>query len=251
MSWRLKLSNWLSGGILDKYEQQARIAQSKLQQTELICDRCQEELQQAQKELKQTNAQIQIYRGLQDELSANQVKFQKTLAQLNNCQQELTATQSELTELQNKFEQTNPQNEAVVTSTNWLDRVKIPVKVVAITKILPKHEFDTLWGFGLGHPKVDTISHGGALMFMGWVLGKKSPAQSVTITYDGEILVETVIDRPRPAIINQYPDIPKAGTSGFECALMVAGIPSEIDLHLSVVLEDGSVVPLCAISLQS
>jgi multidrug efflux pump subunit AcrA (membrane-fusion protein) len=247
LSWRLKLSNWLSGGILDKYEQQAKIAQSKLQQTELEIDRCKSQLKQTQKELTQTNAQLQIYRGLQDELGTSQIKLQKATTEFNNCQQELTAAKQELAQLQSKFQQTSQQ---LATSQNWIQQLKTPVKVTAITKILPKHEFDALWGFGLGNPKVDTISTGGSLMFMGWVLGKKGAAQSVIVSHDNEILVETPVNRPRPAITHQYPDIPNAGTCGFECSLMVAGIPRELELHLSVVLKDGSVVPLCAIFLE-
>jgi multidrug efflux pump subunit AcrA (membrane-fusion protein) len=248
LSWRLKLSNWLSGGILDKYEQQAKIAQSKLQQTELEIDRYQSQLQQSQKELQQTNAQLKIYRGLQDELGTNQIKLQKATTEFKSCQEKLTATQNELTELQTKLQTTSQQ---LAVSQNWLEQLKAPVKVTAINKILPKHEFDTLWGFGLGNPRVDSISSGGSLMFMGWVLGKKAVAKSVTITYNNEILVETPIDRPRPTVTQQYPDIPKAGTCGFECSLMVAGVPNEAELYLSVVLEDGSIIPLCGIVLQN
>jgi hypothetical protein len=248
LSWRLKLSNWLSGGILDKYEQQAKIAQSKLQQTELEIDRCQSQLQQAQKEFQQTNAQLKIYRGLQDELGTNQIKLQKTTAEFKSCQEKLTATQNELEQLQTKLQATSQE---LATSQDWIEQLKIPIKVTAINKILPKHEFDTLWGFGLGNPKVDLVSSGGSLMFMGWVLGKKAVAQSVTITYNNEILVETPVDRPRPAITHQYPDIPKAGICGFECSLMVAGVPDEAELHLSVVLEDGSIIPFCGIVLQN
>jgi len=87
-------------------------------------------------------------------------------------------------------------------------------------------------------------------MIKGWVLGKKSPVDKVQIAYEDKTVSEFRTGLARPAIMHQYPDIPSAGISGFECIFSTVGIEPETELTLNVILEDKSIIPLCAICLQ-
>jgi hypothetical protein len=247
LNWRLKLSNWLSGGALERYQRQEEMAQAKLKQNEIIMDSLRAELQQSQTDIERLQAQLQINQGFQIELGESQIKLQSAKAQAERYQQELKITKDKLAVLESQHQQATTE---LSNSKNWLKQVQHPVEVVAITKLLPKEEFDALWGFGLGSPKVNTILVGGSLTIKGWVLGRRANVSKVQITSQQEILIEAEIRLARPAITQQYPDIPGAGNSGFECSIAVLGIPSETELAIEVVLEDKSVIPLCAVTLK-
>jgi hypothetical protein len=247
LNWRLKLSNWLSGGALERYQRQEEIAQAKLKQNEIIIDSLRAELQQSQTDIERLQAQLQINQGFQIELGETQIKLQSAKAQAERYQQELKITTDKLAILESQHQEATTE---LSNSKNWLKQVRQPVQVVAITKLLPKEEFDALWGFGLGSPKVNTILVGGSLTIKGWVLGRRSSVSKVQVTFQQEVLIEAEIGLARPAITQQYPDIPGAGNSGFECSVAVLGIPSETELAIETVLEDKSIIPLCAITLK-
>lgn len=155
MTWLLKLSNWLSAGALDKYQQQAKLAKAKLQQIESETENYRINAQQIQKELAQTKAQLQINQGFQIELGETQMQLQKTQAELSTCQKQLIASEQQLKESQAKLQKITKE---LANSQNWLQQITTPVEVVGVSKTLPKQEFDTLWGFGLGLPKVNTMA---------------------------------------------------------------------------------------------
>jgi multidrug efflux pump subunit AcrA (membrane-fusion protein) len=246
----LKLANWLSKGDLDKYKQkaqQARQAEAKLLEIESEVESLRSNSQQSQKELAQTKAQLQINQGFQFELGETQLKLQKIVAESKNYQKQLFDTQTELQTSQAQLEQATT---ALSKSQNWIQQLKTPVQVIDIQKTLPKEDFETLWGFGIGTPKIETMATAGSLLIKGWVLGKKAKATIVRVMYLGENLLETPVEHPRPTVMQQYPDMPGANKSGFEFSLAVAGISAETKLELNAVLEDQSVVPLCAIVLK-
>ena len=179
MTWLLKLSNWLSGGALDKYQQQAKLAKAKLQQIESETEHYRVNAQQIEKELAQAKAQLQINQGFQVELGETQVQLQKTKADLSSCQKRLIASEQQLQQSQTKLQQTTKE---LAHSQDWLEQINSPIKIVEIRKTLPKQEFDTLWGFGLGTPKVDTMATAGSIIIKGWVLGKKAKVSKIKLT---------------------------------------------------------------------
>ena len=248
MTWLLKLSNWLSGGALDKYQQQAKLAKAKLQQIESETEHYRVNAQQIEKELAQTKAQLQINQGFQIELGETQMQLQQTKVDLSSCQKKLIASEQQLKQSQTKLQQTTKE---LANSQNWLQQINSPIEVVEINKTLPKQEFDTLWGFGLGTPKVNTMATAGSIIIKGWVLGKKAKASTVKVVYDNQTIIEVPVDQPRPNIAQQYPDIANAANSGFESSLAVVGLPPEAEIHLLALLDDLSEVPLCAIALKS
>lgn len=248
MSWLLKLSNWLSGGALDKSQQQARLAKAKLQQIESETENSRIKVQKLEKEIAQTKAQLQINQGFQIELGETQMQLQKIKANLNSCQKRLIASEQQLKQSQSKLQKTSKE---LANSQDWLQQIQTSIEVVDIVKTLPKQDFDTLWGFGLGVPKVNSKATAGSIIIKGWVLGKKAKATAIRITHDNQTILETPVDQPRPAIVQQYPDISNAANSGFESSLAVTGLPAEAELHLLALLDDDSVIPLCAIALKS
>lgn len=248
MTWLLKLSNWLSGGALNKYQQQAKVAKAKLQQIESETEHYRVNAQQIEKELAQAKAQLQINQGFQIELGETQMQLQKTKADLSSCQKRLVASEQQLTQSQTKLQQTTKE---LANSQNWLQQINNPIEVVEVRKTLPKQEFDTLWGFGLGTPKVNTMATAGSIMIKGWVLGKKAQASKIKVTYEEQTIIEVAVDQPRPTIAQQYPDIANAANSGFEFSLAVVGLPPEAEINLVALLDEQDEVPLCAIALKS
>ena len=245
-----KLANWLSKGDLEKYQQeaqQASVAIAKLQKMESELTKSQNNLEQAKKELAQAKAQLQINQGFQIELGETQLKLRKSNNEAQGFKKELFERQKQLDVL--KF-QLSQAKQSLSRSQNWIQYIKTPVKIVEIKKTLPKENFDTLWGFGIISPKVNFITNTGAIAVKGWVLGKKSQVETLRVVCQKKQILETSVDLRRSGIAEQYPDIPTANKCGFEFCLSVAGISEKAKLELEAVLQDFSVVPLCAIILQ-
>lgn len=247
MNWRLKLSNWLSNGALEKYQRQAETAQGKLKQQEIKIDSLSAQLKQSQTDIERFQAQLKISEGFQLELGEAQIELHSAKTQAQSCQQELEMARERLEVIEAQHRQVTAE---LSESKNWLKQVQQSIEVVAIKKLLPKQEFDTLWGFGLGSPRADTIVDGGSVAIKGWVLGRKSAVSRVQITFQQQPILNAQIGQSRPTVTQQYPDIPGAGNSGFEANLAVIGIPSEVELAVEAVLENEKVIPLCAICLQ-
>ncbi len=248
MSWLLKLSNWLSGGALDRYREQTELAKAKLKQAESKIEELKTNNKQIQKAIAQAEAQLQITRGFQLELGDTQIRLRQVEAELDGYKQKLLSTQQQLKQSQTQLQSTTVE---LNKSQNWLENIKKPIEIVKIAKILPKGDFDSLWGFGLGYPQAQTVTDTGAILIRGWVLGKKTIAKKIRVTCQEHILLETAVNLPSPIVTQQYPDIPNAGNSGFESCLTVVGIPLEHELKLHALLEDESIIPLCAIFLKS
>ncbi len=247
MSWLLKLSNWLSGGALDRYREQARLAKAQLQQNESEIDNLKTQIQELQTEIEQLQAQLKIRKGFQIELGETQLKLQSKQEELIDYQKQLFTVKNELQKLQAQFQDVNTQ---LIGYQDWLQQLQAEVEVTAIEKRLPKTEFETLWGFGIATPKPQTLVTGGSLLIKGWILGKRAKVNTVEIIYEGQTLLETPVDQSRPQITRQYPDIPKARESGFETSISIVAMPSEATLELQAMLEDDTSVTICAIVLK-
>lgn len=240
-----KLANLFSDGDLEKYQQQAQQAQTHLQKTKSELDQLNLNRQKSEKELAQAKAQLQIYQGFQIELGETQLKLQQAEAQIQRYKQELFEQQKQFREKQSQFEQTQQTLDKLSQPQDWLDQLKTPIQIVKIKKTIPKKDFETLWGFGIITPTVESMITTGAILVKGWVLGKKALAETVRVLYQTEIVLETPVKLRRPIVVQQYPDIPTANQSGFEFSLAVAGIPPETELCLEAVLADQTIVPLC------
>ncbi len=246
-----KLANWLSEGDLEKYQQQAQrasAAQAQLEKTQSELEKLTKDFQQLQKDLAQAKAQLQINQGFQIELGETQLRLQKADTEVQRYKKELFEQTKQLNLVQSQLTQAK---QAVARSQNWTEQVTTPLQVQEIRKTLPKPDFETLWGFGIIAPQVESQTIAGAIIVKGWVLGKKAKAETLTVTYQAENLIEVPVKLRRPKIAEQYPDITDANHCGFEFPLAVVGIPTPAEFSLSAVLEDGTIVPLCIIVFQS
>ena len=247
MTWLLKLSNWLSGGALERYREQAKLAKAQVQQNELELNNLRNQCQQLQTEIEQLQAQVQIGQGFQVELGETQLKLHNKQQELIHCQKQFFSVKNQLEKLQAQFKTVSTK---LVGHQDWVQQLQTKVEIVAIEKRLPKTEFDTLWGFGIANPQPQTITQGGSLLIKGWILGKRAKVNTVAIIYEGKTLFTTPVDQPRPLIAQQYPDIPKARESGFETSLSIVAMSSDAVLELQALLEDDTSVPICAIILK-
>lgn len=247
MSWRLRLSNWLSKGALSRNQQQAELAKAKLKQNELTIEKLKAEIQRNRVEIEQLGAQLQISRGFQVELGETQLKLREAIAESEDCRKQLPATLKQLAIVKSQLKQAQKN---LSKSQDWLEQLKNTIRVVDIQKRLPKQEFDTLWGFGVNSPEVNSVTVGGSVQIKGWALGRRSPVSQIQIIYQQQTMLEIPVNLSRPEVTDRYPEIPKADKSGFEVAISIVDMPLEAELELQALLADQTAVPLCAIVLK-
>ena len=250
-----KLTNWFSDEEPQKnkpLEQPESPApkQEQLAKNQQKIERLNRDLKASQKELAQTKAQLQIHQGFQIELGETQLKLQQSDVELQRYKKELFEQQKELSAVKAQYQQAEQNLAKLSQAQNWLSQLRTPIAIANIKKTLPKQDFETLWGFGILSPTLDTVITHGAVAVRGWVLGKKAQAETVRVKYQEEILLVTPVKLRRPVVAQQYPDILAASQSGFEFSLSVAGITDEIELVLEALLQDETVVSLCNFVLQ-
>ena len=193
---------------------------------------------------------MQIHQGFQIDLGNAELKLKENQVELQSLKRELAKQQEEHATTSAKLIKTQDALSQLKISQDWLHQIKIPIKLVEIKKTLPKQDFETLWGFSILSPQTNFVIQSGAIVVKGWVLGKKSQAQTIQVIHDGAQLLETAVKLRRPMVIQQYPDIPTAKNSGFEFSLSVAGISTITELSIETILEDKTRVPLCNLILQ-
>lgn len=251
-----KFANWFSDRERqetldeDPEKQQSKTQPANQSEAELFrmqskLDKLSDNLRISQKELAQARAQLQINQGFQIELGETQLKLQQTEAELQSLKHEMFEQQKQFNAAKLELQQTKQSLTQLTESQDWFNQIKTPIEIAEIKKTLPKQEFETLWGFGIISPTAKSTITTGAILVKGWVLGKKTQAQSVIVKHEGKSILETPANLRRPIVIQQYPDIPNAGSSGFEFSLAVAGITDELELSLEALLSDETTVPLC------
>lgn len=244
-----KLANWLSGGDLEQYKkqvEQAQKEQANRQKMKSEVEQIKSQLQQKDKELVQTQAQLQINQGFQIELGETQLMLQKADAERQKYKKDVFEQQKQLNLANSQLQQAQ---HSLAKSQDWLQSLEVAVQIANIQKTLPKQDFETLWGFGIISPEVNTSTECGVLLVKGWVLGKQAKAKMLKVSNQNNILLKTIVDKSRPKIMQRYPDISTAVNCGFEFALSISSITKTTKLSLEAVLEDETLVPLCEITL--
>lgn len=238
MSWRLKLADLISGGLVTKYQKQAKLAKAKLDKAQINIDNLKKQLQYSKREVDQAQAQLLMAKGFHAELGETQLRLKKTANELLQCQQQLKQQQV-----------IEPVSTEKVNAQGSHQQLQETVDVIEV-KRLPLKDFDALWGFSIASPKAGTKIQGSSIIFQGWVLGKKALATKIRINYQDTILVEAPINLPSPGVTQYYPDIAAAEKSGFETSLSVVDIPTSAEIEVQAELENKEVVSLSVISLQ-
>lgn len=215
MTLLLQLSNWLSGGALDRYKKQFESAQVKLSKT-------------------------------LSELEFLSERFDRTQQELNQTKTKLQATQSQLESAQLECSKNSASTEA---NPDWLTQVNETVRVVALN-YLPIEEPNALWGFKLGSPQLDMKINGGSIVVKGWILGKKASVNHFRISYGEEILAQIPVNLPSGWLAQKFPDLPEAKNSYFETALTISGAPEKAELLIEALFADRSSLAVATFQFQ-
>ena len=77
------------------------------------------------------------------------------------------------------------------------------------------------------------------LFFLGWVLGRDSPAVSVDLFCDGTKLVSMPVALPRPDVHRKYPHLGHSQVVGFEARVNALCLPSNCSFSFVAVLKNG------------
>jgi hypothetical protein len=93
-----------------------------------------------------------------------------------------------------------------------------------------------LVAIALGQETSDTYS----FQLEGWVIGRRSRAVAVELTHDGKVLWQLPVEVSRPDVAAANPAIAGAELSGFYGPVGVLTMPTDFQLTLRAVLEDGT-----------
>ncbi|RQH30275.1 glycosyltransferase [Okeania hirsuta] len=121
---------------------------------------------------------------------------------------------------------------------DYFIKLKTYIEISPIS--LPKHHPEALLGYSIDSPTPGKHFDLGAILIRGWVIGKNSPAQTIKIVCNSNILSEIPVNQNRPDVANVY-QVPGAENSGFETELRYVEIPDEGEIFIKTVLQDGSI----------
>ena len=119
------------------------------------------------------------------------------------------------------------------------------MKTVATTEPLPL-DLD-LRGRHLDQPKPGSVE--GPFVLAGWVLTPLGPPEGVAFTSDGVLLGEVQLDRLRPDVAAEYPDVPRADASGFAFRLSDEKLAQLSQITVEAILKPRRRAPFWHISL--
>jgi hypothetical protein len=102
--------------------------------------------------------------------------------------------------------------------------------------------------FELDAPRAGGTTDHYAVWFEGWVMTEGAPPAALEISRP-EVFVDALpIGVPRPDLPAIFPDVEWAGTkSGFRSAVTSLRLPREFQLHVRVLLADGTRIPLATV----
>jgi hypothetical protein len=104
-------------------------------------------------------------------------------------------------------------------------------------------DVEQLQGRNIEVPKADNRIDSDAMLVIGWVLGRSSPAATVEVVHDGKVLQSAPVDAQRPDIIDAFPEVPSAEHSGFRTTVAIPDA-REFELLLRAMLEDEETVSM-------
>lgn len=97
-----------------------------------------------------------------------------------------------------------------------------------------------------GHFRVEDSDEG--LKLIGWALGHDSSATEVEVAVGEEVVARAPVAVERPDLAEAFPDVPEAGTAGFQLVIQPSG-KGMSRLSIRAALEDGVRAPLGALDV--
>ena len=113
---------------------------------------------------------------------------------------------------------------------------------------LSQKKTDLLSGFAVDSPKAGIQYDADSVAIKGWVLGKNSRAVTVKVSCGERVLAQTPVHNARPDVAKVHSKLPGAGKSGFATTVSLVGMPSNSELVIQAILEDGSCISLAKVS---
>jgi len=107
-----------------------------------------------------------------------------------------------------------------------------------------------LVGRSIDVPKTGNRSEAAAVDFIGWVIGRGSPAVAVEIVHGDSVLRRSPVGVQRSDVAAHFQGIPGAEAAGFQTALNLSGM-RELELTVRAVLHDQTRVPIGVIRSRS
>ncbi len=105
----------------------------------------------------------------------------------------------------------------------------------------------SLAGAAIDAPAQGTRVDGHALDIKGWALGSRSRAEAIEITGPDGVIRSVPVRIPRADIATRFPQLEGAGAAGFHTGVGLLGLGTRFELHVRVVLGDGTRVPIARI----
>ncbi len=107
---------------------------------------------------------------------------------------------------------------------------------------------ESLWGSGVDSPQAGDRTDRCVLHVAAWAIGKRSPAAVVELVRDADVIGIAPLRSPRPDLSAAFPDAPEAGVAGMAVDIDTTDFPTDFELVLRVVLEDGERVEIGSIA---
>ncbi|HEV2728235.1 MAG TPA: glycosyltransferase [Solirubrobacterales bacterium] len=89
------------------------------------------------------------------------------------------------------------------------------------------------------------------LLLRGWVLPEEGPARSVEFVCEGAVIGRTLVDLPRPELAAGQPDLPHAGSCGFEHRLNLRAAHGRLRIEARAVLDPLLRIPIASLSVET
>jgi hypothetical protein len=163
------------------------------------------------------------------------------------CQQILKATE----EFSNFW--WSPEESSVNSTENQLGEVdkkpaiaipeNAPIKIVD-TIFFQEHFSEMLWGVSIDLPKRNTYVDSSRAIVGGWAIGKPCRISEIELICDDKVIQRIPVNGVRSDVGKAFSQVPNAERSGFTAEIKLIGMPSEAELILQAIFEDGSCVPL-------
>ena len=112
--------------------------------------------------------------------------------------------------------------------------------LLEITKVTVVKEHERLWGWHLEAPSDHAKEDVFALTMSGWVLGRSARIASVRVMDQDNLVAEIPVQVQRPDIVKAFPQAANSERCGFSAPIGVLGLPTEFELVLQAVVEDGT-----------
>lgn len=123
------------------------------------------------------------------------------------------------------------------------------VEILEIVRF-PKQDNELLTGFNIESPDKSYETDKYEIKLLGWVLGKSSQVVALELISNGVLVQQIPVSQSRPDVVNVYPEIPFAETSGFLTNIAVGDMPEETELLLQAIFSDYNRTPLAKIKFR-